>query len=492
MNQTVPGIKSRIEQVQSEALIRANSYRSSRFITIVAFLSGLGLMINVRIGVRLSLTELFAPFLFVAMAAGLNRLLANPVVRNLIFFVGLNLVGIVVSDMLGDVPFADSMRGIAKPVFILLLFINFGLLFIQGLQFIIPIYFGFILGALLHLFFNTGDDQFDFTLASMDYAFFVFRVSALVSLTAGLAGFFLLKIHRSLMLIAISLGMGVSVVFSGRSAVVVWLSATIALYFATRSSSVDWVSVLYPRRKMVSFVISSIALGILSYFAYAELATSGFLPESSKQKLNREQLENEIGFGPIGLLMAGRAEVVGSILMIYDSPIIGHGTSSMCGEYFLRAYRLAGQKKISEREIVGMVQGRVVTGHSILFHSWASHGILVLPLWIYVLMSLFRSLTIMVMVKSLYAPLFVLQIIGVFWDVFFSPLSVNTRAWIPLLLAFFAFYIPHVQQHASFQLAQLNKLRLPTTFKRNVAQPRARRLGQVPVDDSESKVQLPS
>ena len=459
LNQQHAENRTRMDLMQSEAMIQARSYRSSRFITILAFLSGMGLMIHVRLGVRLSLTELFAPFLFVAMSAGLRELLANRVIRNLIFFIGLNLVGIVVSDLLGDVPFMDTMKGVAKPVFILLLAINFGLLFVHGVRFLIPIYFGFFVGSVLHLFFNTGDDLYDFSLSSMDYAFFVFRVSTAVNLSAGIAGFYLLKVNRFLGLVPMVVAMVISVVFSSRSAMVVWFAATCALIYATRWTAINWVSVYSPKRVIWAFFSGSFVLGMISYLIHIEVSKLDLLSQTSKQKANIEQLDNSIGYGPIGLLMAGRAEVVGSILMIADSPIIGHGTSSLCGDYFVRAFHLANQRRTADSAQLDaeMRHEKIMTGHSIMFHSWASHGILALPLWLFILSSLFRSLTVLLLVKSPYTPFLVLQVISLFWDIFFSPLAVQTRAWIPLSLAFFAFYIPQVQHEAAFHLMQWNR-----------------------------------
>ncbi|MDZ4851314.1 MAG: hypothetical protein SGI77_18650 [Pirellulaceae bacterium] len=454
------------EKIQTEALIRSTSNRTGRFIAIVAFLSGLGLMINVRLGVRLSLTELFTPFLFIAMSSGLGRLLTNRVVRNLIALVALNLIGIALSDTLNDVPFEDTLKGVAKPLFILLLFINFGLLFVQSVRFIIPLAFGLTAGAILHLGFNTADDLYDFSLNSMEYAFFVFRASHVVNLGTAMSAYFLYKWKPPLAVLPILAGTVVSVAYSGRSAIVVWLCATLAVVYCLRPYAINWWEVMHPRRKIFGFLIASFLLMNLSYFTYIQLVESEVFRMSEKQKANLRQIENDIGYGPVGLLMAGRAEVVGSILMILDEPIFGHGTSSNAGPYFVRAYRMAGQKNVVENQIDGILWGRITTGHSIFFHAWAANGILVVPLWIYIMVTIFRVLALLMLSKDAYVPLLIVPVIGLYWDIFFSPLSVQTRAWIPLALAFGAFYIPELQAKATHQLAILNSLNIRLRSRR--------------------------
>jgi hypothetical protein len=441
-------------QVLSTAMGASKAIRSERFLWLVAFLMGLGLFINVRISVRLSLTELCWPFFFVSLSTMMATVQANRVLRNAILFLFLHMIAVALSDFIADVPADDFRRSIAKPIFILGLLVNFSLLFAFGTRYIIPLWIGLVCSTALHMFFNSSGDPYDYSLSSMQYAFYVFRVMPFVGLFASLACYFYYDRFKPLAILALLTSAGLSVFLSGRSAIFAYLLAIGMVLYSMWIRTTPWEQVLRPGRSLLQLGLISVVVAMGSFYMYTYIATQGLLGDSAKQKSNMRELDNKIGYGPIGLIMSGRAETVASLLMIMDSPIFGHGSTSAGGAYYLKAFQLAGVKKFEEKDIPGIQYGRVNGGHSIVFSHWAANGLLTVPFWGYVVIRLIRLAIVLCLAKDPLIGLFAILFAGMSWDLVFSPLSVMMRSYVPMILAFSAFYVPLLEAKARAHLSR--------------------------------------
>lgn len=424
------------------------AYRSTLFITIIAFLAGLGLMVHVRIGVRVSTTELLSPLIFISLSRGLRGVMENRTIRNSIFFLCLYIFAVVVSDYLCDVPMIEHVKGLARPVLILWMLINFGLIIFQGTKYILPICIGFVFGSILHLLFNTAKDEYDFSLTSMEYAYFVFRVTPFVTSAAAVASYFSWRLKSpSIAIFCLLVGMAVTVVSAGRASVFSWFVGIMAVFIAVYRANPNWYAVLRPTQSMIQTFFAVTILSLTSYYVYKSLAVYGVIGRGVKAAGNLKQLENDVGWGPIGLLINGRPDAISSIFMILDSPLYGHGTTSQSGAYLLRAMKLTNQIPTA-LDVAAILNGRRSGGHSIIWGQWASNGILTVPFWLYVLMQIGRLATMLVLAKDSYIALLAMIFTGMIWEIFFSPCSVLMRSYAPLILVFAAFYIPELQKTA--------------------------------------------
>jgi len=428
------------------------------FTSISAFVFGLGLMIHFRVGVRVSLTEILVPFLIATHSNKLQQLFQNSSIVLGLKLLVLYGVSIAMSDFLQDVPFEDTIRAIVIVGFLFTILISVGLILIEGLGLIVTILSGFAFGTLLHLFFNTAGDLYDFSSESLQYAFFVFRFSpALTSWTCLLAYHLSAKGKTKTALMLIISSMVIAVYFTTRSACFSWLLAVTCCSYAMLQKGVDSHTLLFPARKMVVLAVALSVMSIGSYYLYRELATRGLLGNSLKAQDNLKVLYSESETGVLGLLMRGRTEVLASILMILDSPIIGLGTSADSSNYYDEAFAIAGKGTASFSTYTPHEDGRIRSGHSMIFHSWASNGIFALPFWLYVLFMLYRTIIMLMLSKSKYLWLLILLLISAIWDIVFSPMSVQSRAWIPCLLAFSAVYLAQVRQSALSTLDPYNR-----------------------------------
>lgn len=148
-------------------------------------------------------------------------------------------------------------------------------------------------------------------------------------------------------------------------------------------------------------------IGIFQLYEYA--AIEGLLGEAEKKKFEQQILHSE--YGPLG----GRETSVQSLLYAVMHPIIGTGSS----------------RKNQEHPHL------LVSGHSIIFGTWAINGLGGLIFWGYAVILLLRLLKKIYLVKKNWIPFVFFIISESLWHIFFSPFGLY-RGFLCVVISFSA------------------------------------------------------
>lgn len=154
------------------------------------------------------------------------------------------------------------------------------------------------------------------------------------------------------------------------------------------------------------------------YVGYGYLAESGYL--DAQQQMKWERQSDVQG----GLLIGGRPEVVASVTVIANSPLVGRGIAPQVDAEtraaFLERLRALGVE--THEGVVSYYFGQGLYVHSVLFQLWAETGLLVLPGLLAPFFLVLTALTIAIRAGA-GAPVLVFSLLSarLGWDLMFSP-----------------------------------------------------------------------
>lgn len=392
------------------------------------FLLGVGIYIHFRIGARVSLSELLLAAAMPKLLLDLPKYGSNLAVRNIVLFATVYCAGILISDYTNSVETFETFKGIATPVIIASFLLLFYIVFQRGenRRIIETFFWGMALGSLLHLIFNTADDEFDFD-ESSGYTFFVFRIGPVLLTAVSLLLYYSWNRYRIVAYVALVVASFISFYAGSRT-----LGAGFALViFLLSLSTISRSNRQTTKRLLVRSVILLLAGGMLCIQAYLFLGANGYLGEWAQRRL--EDQSGERGFAQ--LLQVGRPELIGCGLMIMDKPLLGHGSSSQRSHYFYEAYNMVGRSQYAISYAKRALHSFSNGGHSIYFGAWANTGVFALPFWTLITWHLLLLVTITPFHRIPYTALLLPSNIFYLWEMVGSPMAVQGRALIPFLVA---------------------------------------------------------
>lgn len=159
---------------------------------------------------------------------------------------------------------------------------------------------------------------------------------------------------------------------------------------------------------------------ILVLYGYA--AEAGILGAEARAKFIGQS------GGDASLLLAGRSEILVSLQAIWDSPIIGHGSWAQDPYYvFLYFGELTARGLASPVDYYIANFGYLIPTHSYIFGSWVEAGVLGLPIWIWLLTLVAKSLYGILKKNDISSQLVALPVFLLLWDIPFSPFGSTAR-----------------------------------------------------------------
>jgi O-antigen ligase len=150
---------------------------------------------------------------------------------------------------------------------------------------------------------------------------------------------------------------------------------------------------------------------------YSALAVNGYLGQKNQEKyLSQSE-------GRYGIVINGRVNVVGAVLALRDSPLVGYGSwAEDRNRYFEQALELVGFDPRIYSGAEDVVTMRIPT-HSYLLEAWVEHGALAAIFWIYALYFLIKFMRHYPIKDRAYLALMCVQFWLFLWNIFFSPLG---------------------------------------------------------------------
>lgn len=394
-----------------------------RALDLAAFLFGVGAVTQTRVVGALALTELacavLAPFLLVRGWRRLRQTRAPSLLVMGLLWLGSALL----TDYVRESSSTDTVKGAFAILLLLATFVVAFALLAPDLRRVRWMALGFALSAVTSIFFfrsqallggaavsGVGPEElmsfktvFAYVWLWVLLAFVVFadarwpRTTALVVL--GSAFYFLLGGARNLFLVA-------------------GLAGAAMLVSHSLPNLARWV-----RRNQLAGVLAAVVGLWTASSLYGAVAERGWMGEAEKAKYEA-QSRSELG------LLRGRAEFVGSLAAIDDSPLLGHGSWARDRKgYALRVAEASGHggEDFRRRALAIAAGTALIPCHSHLWQAWVWHGLAGGLFWLLV-----ASLIVAYLRRALAAlrPIrgySLLLLLAAGWDLLFSPLSQRPR-----------------------------------------------------------------
>lgn len=382
-------------------------------VSIILFLLPILTLFTVNIVGKLMFSDILVlvltPILF--FNKGFNK--KQPYLKPIMLFLLLWLFSAIVSDIVNETSFANFSRGIASILFFgMHIFVIFVL--VNGRRDRLrTLILGVSISFILLLFFGGEVYSFDDgknTPWKMGVGFavtilFVILLSKWIKNEQTKAKILLLSSPIHLFLNARSLFLTVA------------LSAAISAFhikvYSKRKKFLILLSILF-------FMLIAVPIS-MNY--YGRLTQEGFFGEQAQLKYMQET-----GGGKINILLAGRSEMLISLVAIHDSFFFGKGSWAASEKYFTMYLGiLEGMGKNVNWNSQLSRDRYLIPTHSMLLSAWLWHGVLASLFWFYILYLSLKVLSIGIVGRRSLQVRDLLIVIALIWDIFFSPFGQARR-----------------------------------------------------------------
>jgi len=163
---------------------------------------------------------------------------------------------------------------------------------------------------------------------------------------------------------------------------------------------------------------------------YSKAATLGWLGEKARYKYEMQ------ASGRFGLVLGARPDVMGGLLAVKESPLLGYGSWAKDKQgFFLEAIHILGLDRWGYTNPEYGLTGRIPS-HSYLLEAWTEHGLLAIGFWLFSLLLIIRVFSDGLSRAGELLPVLSIQFLVLLWNIFFSPTGsrVATGAVLALLL----------------------------------------------------------
>jgi len=186
--------------------------------------------------------------------------------------------------------------------------------------------------------------------------------------------------------------------------------------------------VLLTYRQVAIGVTLAVVFAAVLSAAYGWAASGGLLGEDQQLRYERQ------ASGEWGVLIGGRTNLVGSVIAISDSPLIGHGSRPSDEEYSERT-RVVLEANGYDVTYLDTTASAIL-GHGALLGAWVAAGILGVLFWLVLLRVVARALLVAHNLPPLIQPLVAFVGLQIGWDAAFSGFGGLGKLSLPITLIF--------------------------------------------------------
>lgn len=322
-----------------------------------------------------------------------------------------------VSDLLNQTLLSDTIKGVVSPL-LFIISVLFFLIYIEKNFLRLPsLLIGLIAGQLLHLF-----------LVPTDYFLGNFWKwgfgTALIGIFIVYFSFFLRRRNNIFLFTVLVIFLVTSLSFDSRSlAIIPFLGSLVYLVFFGDKRSYTSKKIFKRFVVLKLCVISLPLILLLDYGASALFSSQVFLSSVSIESGDKYRVQ---AAGEYGILIGGRSEILASAKAFLDKPLLGHGSWARDKGGYLDQItvlrRNLGYTAGGDYENIG--DEIYIPFHSYVMGALVWAGVFGGLFWIIVLNITLKSFLNNINVLPLY---FYVGIVGLIWNIFFSPFGANAR-----------------------------------------------------------------
>lgn len=333
------------------------------------------------------------------------------------FFILLWLIGQVVTDIYRHTDRISWLKGQANIAFFLLDFLAIAMLMGSSARRKAIFFFALSIGSIAAIRWQPTDYQ----LQSPWKFGFSLPVAILGLLFCSV--FYRLRIYPAIIIPLGTLAL-VNLLLNFRSGVL-FLLITIVLTVPLIPERIGRLKIL-PRNgsfaRVVVLACLAATAGLLALFLVRTATRTGLVSEDAQIK-NQTQFQSSLG-----VLLAGRPEILVSSRAVLDSPILGHGSWARDPKYIemLSDINVRNGIKMDLSDIEEESRG-LIPSHSHFMGAWVFSGILGAVCWGYIFWNAIKGLIAASQIRSGLSPLFVWLLVSMIFDILFSPFGSTAR-----------------------------------------------------------------
>jgi hypothetical protein len=380
---------------------------------VLAFVLGCATEFSVHFVGELYLAEIMLMFLFPIFLVLRGKRLMRPELKTIYSLMGLWLLGLIVSDVYNHIDIVDRMRGSALIIFFAINIFSLSMLIGENEKRKVLFMVGLMVGSFAAVKLQPSP-VFETYPWKFGYA------SATIQLAMLLSAYFYSR-RRYFVSVLVILGIcAVNLLMNYRSPVL-GLLLTIVLVFPIIPERVVGMRIV-PQSVIVR-------LGLLAVLAFVAAEAAGALVGFVTQAgyVNEEAQAKNESQAKMGFL-GGRPEFAVGLRAALDSPIIGHGSWAKDYKYLemLTDIEVDAGAVGYNRDFEVNANG-LIPGHSQIITAWVWAGIGGLIFWSYMAWYVLKGIVRIAIFRPPMAPAYIAFLIGMWWDIFFSPFAANRR-----------------------------------------------------------------
>lgn len=393
---------------------------------LTAFIFGLGASITIRIVGLFAISDIIAivslPFLIFN-----KNIWKDKTLKTLIILCICWMLSTIISDIYNKTPIIDALKGFFSIIPFLGCLIFAYIMILKDNKLMIPFLWGYAVSFLLGAGF--GLDQF--YKESIEYKGFgdvteLMHYNKIIVwiINAFVTGAFAITFYRNnprFVTVVIFTFSFIPLLEGSRSLFLISFFTAFFLlfnYYFLQNLNLNTRDGKLKRRKRIRiFFVFSIIIFFLATNIYEGLVTQGYLGEEEYKKYEMQK-STDIG------LLSGRAETIGAILALYDSPILGHGSYAKDYKGYGVASALLAGLPIQNYLAQYKSDENYMPAHSHFWGAWVNNGIMGGVFWLYVLLAvLLKFLRRYFFLFKDYQAYLMLGILSTTWNILFSPFS---------------------------------------------------------------------
>lgn len=377
--------------------------------------TGIGVSFSVHFIGDVYLSEILLLLALPAMLYLRGRRALRSSLKTLYFFMGLWLLGQVISDAFNHTPIRDSMRGAGLILFFGLSVLAMSILIGHNEKRKMLFFVGLMLGTLASV-------RFQPTQATVDYPWKFGYAWGITLLVLLIGSHFYAKrqfLISGLLLVAIS---AVNLMFNYRGPILEIL-VTLALVYPIIPDQIAGLRLL-PQSNLPRLVVLaglSVIAAATSQAAVRFVTQAGYISGEAQAKNESQEKSGN-------LLLGGRPEFAVGFQAALDHPIVGHGSWAKDYKYFeMLNDQLVENGTIEYDKDFDLGADGLIPGHSHIITAWVWSGIAGLIFWAYLACFVFAGVTRFAILRPSFVPIYVWLLIAMLWDIFFSPFAAGRR-----------------------------------------------------------------
>lgn len=353
----------------------------------------------------------------------------RPIFRSVVIIL-LYIVGTAVSDLvIHQNHYELFLRGVAKPLFILMIFLFFYICFCLN-----PKSYKYYLYtapfAILIYLIRPPKDEFEESVTVYNY--FVSVIGPVLFLNVRLVSSVLYTKARLLSVLCFLALAPLMALYGSRSDAFLCILVAVIFFVVMLIKRTRYTGGVGKGKMIFTGCVALLTiLGIYNIYIFA--APKGYLGEMQMMKYER-QTQTVFGNSPLGLILSGRTQSVALFLAGKENPIWGLGSWPDIYTYYVEALAYADNSLALDR-FVDNVPYLHASGHSAVLGSWASCGIFGLIFWLYLAIKASVIFKNVIVNETLLTPWLIPACVMFYWHWAFSPIGTGARQGAGIFLA---------------------------------------------------------